>query len=525
MINLGKELSSRVLILDFGSQYTQLIARRVRELRVYCEIHPWKVKSDFVTGFSPSCIILSGGPETAGCQRSPQLDLGIFALGVPMLGICYGMQTMASQLGGRVEASGKREFGHARVTTLMGDPLFADTGAGEEGTVELDVWMSHGDQVLELPHGFECLAKSKDAGMAAIVRKDQNLYGLQFHPEVEDTQFGKKILENFVIRIASSAREWQTEKFLHQAVEKIRSTVGKDEVILGLSGGVDSSVAAVLIHRAIGKQLHCVFVDNGLLRDKEAEEVRQTFSSDLAMTLHCVDARQRFLDALSGVEEPEEKRKIIGNLFVKVFEEKAEQLGDIQWLAQGTIYPDVVESAKTGSGATRLIKSHHNVGGLPEKMRLKLLEPLASFFKDEVREIGHQLGLPDSRIHRHPFPGPGLAVRIMGAVDEEKLARLRQADRIFIEVLRNAGLYGEVAQAFVVLLPVKSVAVMGDDRYYGNVLVLRAVETVDFMTARWARLPLDLLADVAGKIVNEVRGVSRVCYDLGNKPPATIEWE
>ncbi len=525
MNSLDEEVSSRVLILDFGSQYTQLIARRVRELSVYCEIHPWSVKSDFVTDFSPSCIILSGGPETAGCQRSPQVALDIFALGIPMLGICYGMQTMASQLGGRVEASGKREFGHARITASMDDPLFAETRAGEKEMVELDVWMSHGDQVLELPNGFECLAKSKDSGMAAIVKKDQNLYGLQFHPEVENTQCGKKILENFVVRISGAAREWRTEKFLHRAVEKIRTTVGKDEVILGLSGGVDSSVAAALIHRAIAGQLHCVFVDNGLLRYGEAQQIQETFATSLAMSLHYVDARQRFLEALTGVEGPEEKRKIIGNLFIKVFEEKARQLGNIQWLAQGTIYPDVVESAKTGSGATRLIKSHHNVGGLPEKMRLKLLEPLSSFFKDEVREIGCKLGLPDSLVYRHPFPGPGLAVRIMGTITEDKLERLRQADHIFIEALKNAGLYRQVAQAFVVLLPVKSVAVMGDDRYYGNVLVLRAVESVDFMTARWARLPLDFLAEVAGKIVNEVRGVSRVCYDLGNKPPATVEWE
>ncbi len=516
-------VADKVLIVDFGSQYTQLIARRVRSLGVYSEILGWRqLDGDALAGFDPRCIILSGGPESAAADDSPRVHPGVFERGVPVLGICYGMQAMAHQLGGQVAPSSRREFGRALVSVAGTDGLL-DGIPDASGTLE--VWMSHGDQVVGLPPGFAVIAATADAPVSAMADASRHYYGLQFHPEVTHTPSGNAILERFVIGIAGCERSWTSRTIIEHELADIRRRVGDEEVILGLSGGVDSAVAAALIHRAIGAQLHCVFVDTGLLRRGEGEQVVETFSRHIGIDLTHVHAADTFFDALRGVTDPEEKRKAIGALFIDAFEKEAAKFSRVRWLAQGTIYPDVIESAGTGSQSAQLIKSHHNVGGLPERMHLKLLEPLSLLFKDEVRKLGLELGLPAEIIGRHPFPGPGLAVRVIGEVRKEYVELLRAADFIFIEELRRAGLYDSVSQAFAVFLPVKSVSVMGDGREYNYVAVLRAVETSDFMTADRARLPAEFLDSVARRIVNEVGGISRVCYDITSKPPATIEWE
>ncbi len=519
----------RILILDFGSQYTQLIARRVRAAGVYCEIHPWDWSETSIEDFAPRGIVLSGGPQTVtdggdGTWRAPGI---VFRLGVPVLGICYGMQTMAAQLGGRVVTASHHEYGHARVRARGHSRLLRDIEdhTTPEGHGMLDVWMSHGDRVEELPPGFKRIASSDNAPIAGMADESRGFYGLQFHPEVTHTRQGSRIIERFVHEICGCAALWTPGNIIADSIERIREQVGGDRVLLGLSGGVDSSVVAALLHRAIGDQLTCVFVDNGLLRLHEGDQVMAVFARHMGVRVVRVDAEARFLEALAGIDDPELKRKRIGNLFVEVFEEEAGRLEGIRWLAQGTIYPDVVESAGTGTGKAQVIKSHHNVGGLPEDMALELLEPLRELFKDEVREIGVELGLPHEMVYRHPFPGPGLGVRILGEVRKDYADTLRLADAIFIEELRNHDLYDEVSQAFAVFLPVKSVGVTGDQRRYAHVIALRAVETVDFMTARWARLPQEVLEKVSLRIINEVPGVSRVVYDISGKPPATIEWE
>ena len=516
----------KILILDFGSQVTQLIARRVREQEVYCELHPYDVSEDFIRGFAPSGIILSGGPNSvyeAEEWRAPQ---AVFELGVPVLGICYGMQTMAQQLGGKVERSGKREFGYAAIE-LCGNPALFDgiSDRGDGGSRELDVWMSHGDKVTELPAGFAVIARNDSCAIAAMADEGRRFYGVQFHPEVTHTRRGKEIFARFVHEICACGRDWNMPDYVNEAILKIRAQVGKEEVILGLSGGVDSSVVAALLHRAIGDRLTCVFVDNGLLRLDEARQVMQTFARNLGVKVIHVDAAQRFMERLAGVADPERKRKIIGREFVEVFQREAGKLPGVKWLAQGTIYPDVIESAGSRTRKAHTIKSHHNVGGLPETLDLKLLEPLRELFKDEVRELGLALGLPRAMVYRHPFPGPGLGVRILGEVRPEYADLLRQADAIFIDELRAADWYDKTSQAFAVFLPVKSVGVMGDGRTYEHVIALRAVQTQDFMTARWAELPHSLLGRVSNRIINEVRGINRVVYDISGKPPATIEWE
>lgn len=515
---MSRAVASRVLILDFGSQYTQLIARRVRELNVYSEVMPWSAADKQVRAFRPQAVILSGGPESAGSRDAPEVPGAVWSMGVPVLGICYGMQVLARRFGGHVSGAAKREFGHAGVKVTRSEPLFA--GLDERQ----DVWMSHGDEVTDLPPGFQAMAYSDDGHIAAYGDIKRHYYGLQFHPEVRHTPDGVAILRCFITDIAGCRCDWTKSNVLAYEIDKVRKTLGDDDVLLALSGGVDSSVLAALLHRAVGAQLHCVFVDNGLLRLDEAAQVRETFGDHFGIDLTIIDASGRFLSALAGVTDPEEKRRRIGGMFIEVFEEVATgKYNRVQWLAQGTIYPDVIESA--GSEAAHLIKSHHNVGGLPENMNLKLIEPLASLFKDEVRALGRDLGLPAAMIDRHPFPGPGLAVRVPGAVTVEALNLLRQADKIFIDELRTNNLYHSVAQAFCVLLPVRAVGVLGDGRHYGQVVVLRAVETDDFMTAQRAHLPDDFMNKVASRIVNEVRGISRVCYDITGKPPATIEWE
>lgn len=517
----------KILILDFGAQYSQLIARRVREARVYCELHPFDVTEAFIQQFNPRGIILSGGPASAwefGTPRAPQV---VFDLGVPVLGICYGMQTMAAQLGGKVQVGKVREFGYAEVRARGHSVLLRDIQdrVNPEGHGLLDVWMSHGDKVDELPAGFKVIASNAACPIAAMADETRKFYGVQFHPEVTHTLQGKAILERFVLEVCGCAGDWNMPDYIEEAVGHIRSQVGKDEVVLGLSGGVDSSVAAALIHRAIGKQLTCVFVDNGLLRLNEAEQVMETFARNLGVKVIHVDAREQFLGNLSGIADPEQKRKIIGREFIEVFQREAAKLPQVKWLAQGTIYPDVIESAGAKTKKAHNIKSHHNVGGLPETLHLKLLEPLRELFKDEVRDLGVALGLPHDMVFRHPFPGPGLGVRILGEVKGEYADLLRRADAIFIEELRAAGWYEKTAQAFAVFLPVKSVGVMGDGRTYEYVVALRAVQTQDFMTAHWAELPHSLLSKVSNRIINEVRGINRVVYDISGKPPATIEWE
>jgi len=516
----------RILILDFGSQYTQLIARRVREAGVYSEVLPWDASDAELRAFAPAGLILSGGPEsTIGGDTPPRAPDVVFRLGVPVLGICYGMQTMAAQLGGRVEASAHREFGHARVTVEAGGRLLGGLGDAAAGACSLDVWMSHGDRVAALPPGFDAIASSGNAPLAAMADEARRFYGLQFHPEVTHTTQGGQILSRFVHDICGCPSDWQPGNIIARDIADIRARVGGDTVLLGLSGGVDSSVVAALLHEALGSQLVCVFVDTGLLRLDEGDQLMRLFADHLGVRVIRVDAEARFLAALAGVTDPEAKRKIIGRLFIEVFEEEAARLPGVRWLAQGTIYPDVIESAGSRTGKAHVIKSHHNVGGLPEHMKLRLIEPLRDLFKDEVRRMGLALGLPRELVYRHPFPGPGLGVRILGEVKKEYADLLRLADDIFIGELRRAGLYDQVSQAFAVFLPVRSVGVMGDGRRYDYVVALRAVETIDFMTARWAHLPYDFLDHVSRRIINEVAGISRVVYDISGKPPATIEWE
>lgn len=515
----------KILILDFGSQYTQLIARRVREAGVYCEIHHSDVDEADITSFNPNGIILSGGPESVTAQDTLTASGIVFTLGVPVLGICYGMQAMAAQLGGQVISADHSEFGYAQVRARGHSQLLKDIEdhVNEEGHAFLDVWMSHGDRVETLPEGFICIASTDSAPIAGMADETRGFYGLQFHPEVTHTKQGQRIIERFVHTICGCAAMWTPDNIIEDSITRIREQVGGDEVILGLSGGVDSSVVAAMLHQAIGDQLTCVFVDNGLLRHKEGDQVMAVFAENMGVKVIRVDAEQRFLSELKGVADPEKKRKIIGRVFIEIFEEQAGKLKTANWLAQGTIYPDVIESA--GSKNSHLIKSHHNVGGLPDDMRLALVEPLRELFKDEVRKIGVELGLPSEMVYRHPFPGPGLGVRILGEVHKEYADILRLADDIFIKELYKHGLYDKVSQAFVVFLPVKSVGVTGDGRRYDYVVALRAVETIDFMTARWAHLPYEFLDHVSRRIINEIDGISRVTYDISGKPPATIEWE
>jgi len=517
----------RILILDFGAQYTQLIARRVRESGVYCEIHPWDMSEADVRAYGARGIILSGGPESVTDAEPPRAPQAVFEAGVPVLGICYGMQTMAQQLGGRVTPSDHREFGYAQVTVAAPCRLFdglRDHSDGADRAV-LDVWMSHGDRVDSLPPGFAAVAGTPSAPLAAMADESRRFYAVQFHPEVTHTLQGTRLIERFVREICGCEARWEPGSIAADAIARVREQVGSDRVLLGLSGGVDSSVVAALLHRAIGDQLVCVFVDHGLLRSGEGDQVMKTLGENMGVRVIRVNAEERFLGALRGEADPERKRKIIGRLFVEVFEEESNKLDGVRWLAQGTIYPDVIESAGAKTGKAHVIKSHHNVGGLPEHMKLKLVEPLRELFKDEVRRLGLELGLPREMVFRHPFPGPGLGVRILGEVSRQYADLLRQADRIFVDELHAHGLYDQTSQAFAVFLPVRSVAVMGDGRRYDYVIALRAVETVDFMTARWARLPYEFLDLCARRIINEVKGISRVTYDISGKPPATIEWE
>jgi len=519
--------ADRVLILDFGAQYTQLIARRVRELGVYSEIYPCDAGAAEIKRFAPKAVILSGGPESVYDVKGPEAPPEVYSLGVPVLGICYGMQTMAAQLGGLVERSTHREFGAAQIRPTADSRLLdgLEDNRDARNRRVLDVWMSHGDRVVAAPPGFSIIAESDNAPLAAIADESRRLYGLQFHPEVNHTLQGGEILRRFVREIAGCATSWATRSIIDDSVARVRAQVGGDRVLLGLSGGVDSSVLAALLHRAIGAQLTCVFVDHGLLRLGEGDQVMATFAEHMGLRVIRIDAEQRFLAALAGETDPEKKRKIIGRMFVEVFDEEAAKLEHVKWLAQGTIYPDVIESAGAKAGRAHVIKSHHNVGGLPQHMKLSLLEPLRELFKDEVRKMGLELGLPREMVHRHPFPGPGLGVRILGEVQKSRADLLRRADAIFIEELRRHDLYDKVSQAFAVFLPVRSVGVMGDGRRYEHVVALRAVETIDFMTARWARLPYEFLDRVSHRIINEVPGISRVVYDISGKPPATIEWE
>jgi len=514
--------AEKILILDFGSQYTQLIARRVREAGVYSEIYAGDIDHQSISDFNPTGIILSGGPESAFSDDSPKAAAEIFSMGVPILGICYGMQTMTEQLGGHVQSSTHREFGYAEVSIKTSNRLFKGIEVSQDC---LQVWMSHGDRVETLPEGFEIIGKSDSSPMAAMANDEKLFFGLQFHPEVTHTNKGQIIIENFVHQICGCGSEWTAGNIIENDINNIREEVGDDQVLLGLSGGVDSSVVAALLNRAIGEQLTCIFVDNGLLRLNEGDQVMEVFSTHMNLNVIRVDAEDLFLSKLQGVEDPEEKRKIIGNTFIEVFEEEASKLVNVKWLAQGTIYPDVIESAGAKTGKAHVIKSHHNVAGLPEDMTLKLIEPLRDLFKDEVRVIGKELGLPSELVDRHPFPGPGLGVRILGEVKKEFADLLRQADSIFIEELVTNNLYHDVSQAFSVFLPVKSVGVMGDGRKYDYVIALRAVETSDFMTANWAKLPYDFLDHVSRRIINEIEGISRVTYDISGKPPSTIEWE
>ena len=516
----------RILILDFGAQYTQLIARRIRELGVYCEIRPWDIGDAEVRAFGARGVILSGGPESVTASAPPRAPQAVFELGIPVLGICYGMQTMAQQLGGRVAGGSTREFGYAEVRVTGRSRLLEGISDRQQGGCALlDVWMSHGDRVERLPPGFLTAASTPAAPIAAMTDEQRRFYGVQFHPEVTHTLQGAAILERFVREICASETRWTADNIIEDLIERVCAQVGSGRVLLGLSGGVDSSVVAALLHRAIGAQLTCVFVDHGLLRLGEGDQVMRTFADSLGVQVIRVDAAARFLTALAGQTDPEVKRKIIGRLFIEVFEQQARALEGIGFLAQGTIYPDVIESAGARTGKAHVIKSHHNVGGLPADLRFQLVEPLRELFKDEVRRIGIQLGLSREMVYRHPFPGPGLAVRILGEVRAEYAELLRRADHIFIEELRRHDLYDRTSQAFAVFLPVRSVGVMGDGRRYEPVIALRAVETIDFMTAQWAHLPYEFLDLVSRRIVNEVPGVSRVVYDISGKPPATIEWE
>lgn len=513
--SLGHET---ILILDFGSQYTQLIARRVREHHVFSEIQPFNAELEKFKTHNLKGIILSGGPSSVYDEEAPRIGKELLGLGVPVLGICYGLQLITYLEGGKVVQAEEKEYGPAQLQILKSSPLL------EGIPTENNVWMSHGDKVLTLPAGYNAIAKTENAPFAAIEHESGTIFGLQFHPEVTHTDYGSKLLGNFVLDICGCKGEWSPASFIEESVRSIRQQVGDKHVLCGLSGGVDSSVVAVLLQKAIGSQLHCVFVDNGLLRFREAEEVEEVFTTQFDMNLTCVNKRQLFYDKLQNVTDPERKRKIIGTEFIRVFEETAEHLGEFDFLAQGTLYPDVIESVSF-KGPSVTIKSHHNVGGLPEHFDFKLLEPLRELFKDEVRAVGRELGIPEKSIGRHPFPGPGLAVRILGAVTKERVEVLQKADAIYIEELHNAGIYDEIWQAFAVLLPVQSVGVMGDQRTYENVLALRAVTSTDGMTADWYEMPYDVLALVSNRIINEVRGINRVVYDVSSKPPATIEWE
>lgn len=519
--------ASRILILDFGSQYTQLIARRVREIGVYSEIRAWDISEEDIEEFAPSGVILSGGPESVPVAGSPRAPECLFQSDLPILGICYGMQTMAAQLGGAVQGSQTSEFGYAQIRSLGSDRLLHDIRdhVDADGRGLLDVWMSHGDKVSVLPPEFDCVAETDSCPIAAMAHRERPWFGIQFHPEVTHTLQGKRILEHFVKEVCGCEALWTPARIVEDAVERVRETVGSDKVLLGLSGGVDSSVVAALLHKAIGEQLTCVFVDNGLLRLHEGDQVMEMFARNMGVRVIRSDAEALFLGRLEGISDPEQKRKIIGNTFIEVFDKEATAIEDVHWLAQGTIYPDVIESAGAKTGKAHVIKSHHNVGGLPDDMTMKLVEPLRELFKDEVRQIGLELGLPHDMVFRHPFPGPGLGVRILGEVRKDYADTLRRADAIFIEELRASGWYDKTSQAFAVFLPVKSVGVVGDARRYEYVVALRAVETVDFMTARWAHLPYELLETVSNRIINEISGISRVTYDVSSKPPATIEWE
>ena len=519
--------SQKILILDFGSQYTQLIARRVREVGVYSEIRAFDMDEAEIRQYNPSGIILAGGPESVTAGESPRTPQLVFELGVPVLGICYGMQTMAEQLGGKVENSTIHEFGYAQISVQGQSKLLHEIAdhVDHEGNSLLDVWMSHGDKVIQMPDGFELMAATDSCPIAGMYCAEKNFYGVQFHPEVTHTLQGMRIFEHFVLEICNCESLWTPAHIIDDAIARVREQVGSDKVLLGLSGGVDSSVVAALLHKAIGDQLTCVFVDNGLLRKNEGEQVMDMFAKNMGVRVIRADAEALFLSKLEGASDPEQKRKIIGNTFIEIFDEEAHKLTGVNWLAQGTIYPDVIESAAAKTGKAHVIKSHHNVGGLPEEMKMDLVEPLRELFKDEVRKIGLELGLPYDMVYRHPFPGPGLGVRILGEVKKEYADLLREADAIFIEELHNADWYHKTSQAFAVFLPVKSVGVVGDARRYEYVIALRAVETVDFMTARWAHLPYELLESVSNRIINEISGVSRVTYDVSSKPPATIEWE
>ncbi|CAB9539716.1 GMP synthase [glutamine-hydrolyzing], amidotransferase subunit (EC / GMP synthase [glutamine-hydrolyzing], ATP pyrophosphatase subunit (EC [Bathymodiolus brooksi thiotrophic gill symbiont] len=519
--------SDKILILDFGSQYTQLIARRVREIGIYCELLPFDVDDNFIKKFNPKGIILSGGPDTVTQNNSARAPQIVFDLNVPILGICYGMQTMATQLGGQATSADKHEYGFAKVRARNHSALLSDImdEVNDEGCELLDVWMSHSIEVKQLPEGFKLIASTENCDIAGFANVEKHYYGLQFHPEVTHTKQGVPILERFVAGICCCKKNWTTDNIISDLIQNLKNKIGNDNVLLGLSGGVDSSVVAVLLHETIGDQLTCVFVDNGLLRLNEGDEVMKTFAENMGVKVIRANAQQKFYKALANENDPEKKRKIIGHAFIEVFEEEARDLDDIKFLAQGTIYPDVIESAGAASGKAKVIKSHHNVGGLPEDLSFELVEPLKELFKDEVREIGVKLGIPAHMLYRHPFPGPGLGVRILGQVKEDYADILRAADAIFMQELYNHELYDKVNQAFAVFLPVKSVGVTGDERRYDFVVALRAVETIDFMTARWAHLPYDFLDLVSNRIMNEIPRISRVVYDISGKPPATIEWE
>ena len=518
-LSLSNKKVDTILVLDFGSQYTQLIARRVRESNVYSEILPWDIAESKITELKPKGVILSGGPNSVTETFTPRAPQIVFDLGIPILGICYGMQTLAEQMGGHVISVDQKEFGHSELEIETESILFKGLNK------KINVWMSHGDQVQDLPDDFNLVASTASAPIAAMEHKDSPIFAIQFHPEVTHTEYGQKVLENFLFNICHANADWKMDDLISQRIEEIKEQVKNSKVLLGLSGGVDSSVTAALLHKAIGKKLTCVFVDNGLLRKGEAEQVMQTFKENMNLNVIKSDSEEVFLRHLKNIEDPEQKRKVIGRTFIDIFDAEAIKLKDINFLAQGTIYPDVIESSGSESKEARVIKSHHNVGGLPEEMKLDLVEPLRDLFKDEVRRMGAELGIPIDMLERHPFPGPGLGVRIIGEINKDKTRVLREADHIFIEELIKADLYDKVSQAFAVLLPVKSVGVVGDERRYAEVIALRAVETVDFMTARWAHLPYEFLEHVSNRIVNEIEEISRVVYDISSKPPATIEWE